>query len=434
MEYLKGRKDKREVVCPYCREKKSDKAYQKEILGILFSRIPHQTLHSLELRPDTEVKTVTKLTRETKVVLSNITISDNLFFKLMARTSVEITNVISLVGHDNSLGRCLGEFYWKTRETVRFCFDECTNEEMKQVCSNIKTMPRKGIHINAKEIHAKENGVYFLLKAWTLFDTCSPDLFLKTSKKEHIEEFLEEEDSSLWIGNAKCLDLGGYAVGILPKLGLSEENEIEKLSLDSDGLGEISEIPQTKNNSIWVGRVKRLRLCGSSVEILPKLRLHYENVMEKLELDAYDHWHIHEILKTENNSICLGKVQRLELRGYAMGILPKLKIHTENVLEALELDTDYPEDVAEILEEENNSIWIGKVKRLDFKGYAIEILPKLRFHDENAVEKLGLGVYSPGNIDEILGKENNTIWIGKMEKAELCGYAIQILPKLKPPG
>ncbi|OIR55587.1 MAG: uncharacterized protein A8A55_3667, partial [Amphiamblys sp. WSBS2006] len=37
MEYLKERKDKREVVCPYCREKKSDKAYQKEILGILFS-------------------------------------------------------------------------------------------------------------------------------------------------------------------------------------------------------------------------------------------------------------------------------------------------------------------------------------------------------------------------------------------------------------
>ncbi|OIR56132.1 MAG: uncharacterized protein A8A55_3122, partial [Amphiamblys sp. WSBS2006] len=218
MEYLKKRKDKREVVCPYCREKKSDKAYQEEILGILFSRILHKTLHNIELRPDTEVKTVTKLTRETKVVLSNIAITASLFFKLLSKTAVETTNGVSLVGHDNSLGRCIGELDWRTNETARLCFDECTNEEMEQVCSNIKTMPRKGIHINAKEIHAKENGVYILLKTWGLFDGYSPDLFLRTSKKEHIEEFLEEENSSLWIGSVKGLDLRGYAVELFPKL------------------------------------------------------------------------------------------------------------------------------------------------------------------------------------------------------------------------
>ncbi|OIR55647.1 MAG: uncharacterized protein A8A55_3607, partial [Amphiamblys sp. WSBS2006] len=37
MEYLKKRTDKREVACPYCKENKSDKAYQEEILGVLFS-------------------------------------------------------------------------------------------------------------------------------------------------------------------------------------------------------------------------------------------------------------------------------------------------------------------------------------------------------------------------------------------------------------
>ncbi|OIR58932.1 MAG: uncharacterized protein A8A55_0277 [Amphiamblys sp. WSBS2006] len=58
MEYLKERTDKREVVCPYCKEKKSDKAYQEEILAVVLSLMPHQTLHSLEIGPDMEVKTV----------------------------------------------------------------------------------------------------------------------------------------------------------------------------------------------------------------------------------------------------------------------------------------------------------------------------------------------------------------------------------------
>ncbi|OIR55624.1 MAG: uncharacterized protein A8A55_3630, partial [Amphiamblys sp. WSBS2006] len=60
MEYLKKRTDKREVSCPCYKEKKSDKAYQEEILTALFSLMSRQTLLFLELRPDTEVKTATK--------------------------------------------------------------------------------------------------------------------------------------------------------------------------------------------------------------------------------------------------------------------------------------------------------------------------------------------------------------------------------------
>ncbi|OIR57221.1 MAG: uncharacterized protein A8A55_2025, partial [Amphiamblys sp. WSBS2006] len=139
--------------------------------------------------------------------------------------------------------------------------------------------------------------------------------------------FLEEENSSLWIGSVKGLDLRGYAVELFPKLRLSEESEIEKLSLDSDSPVEISEMLEMENSSIWVGKMKKVSLTGSSVEILPKLRFHYENVMEKLEMDAYDPGHITSILKTENNSICVGKVKSLKVGGYAVGILPKLKIH-----------------------------------------------------------------------------------------------------------
>ncbi|OIR55905.1 MAG: uncharacterized protein A8A55_3349, partial [Amphiamblys sp. WSBS2006] len=92
IEYLKKRTDKREVACPYCKEKKSDKAYQEEIRAVLFSTMSQQTLSSLELRPDIEVETVMRLTLESKVVLSNVAVSDSLFFKLMGRTSVTIRN------------------------------------------------------------------------------------------------------------------------------------------------------------------------------------------------------------------------------------------------------------------------------------------------------------------------------------------------------
>ncbi|OIR56014.1 MAG: uncharacterized protein A8A55_3242 [Amphiamblys sp. WSBS2006] len=209
IDYLQKRKNKRNIFCPYCKGEQGGKAFQEEILGAVLSLMSPQTLPGLEITPDMEVETVTKLTRETKVVLDNIAVTDVLFLELMSKAAVEIRNTVSLVGDDNT-------FDWRTKERIQFCFDGYTDEEMKQIHENIKAMPSKNIQINAKEIYAEGDSVYFLLKAWAGAGRYSPDLFLKTSKKEHIEEFLEEEDSSLWIGKVKTLDLRGYAVEILP--------------------------------------------------------------------------------------------------------------------------------------------------------------------------------------------------------------------------
>ncbi|OIR57753.1 MAG: uncharacterized protein A8A55_1473 [Amphiamblys sp. WSBS2006] len=217
IDYLKKRTDRREVVCPYCKERESDKAYQEEILDAVLSLMPHQTLKRLELRPNIEVKTATKLTRETKVVLSNVAVSDSLFFRLMARTTVKIKKRISLFGRDSSLGWCIGEFGWRANEPINICFDGHTDKEMKQIHENIKTISRKSIQINAGEIHAKEDGVYFLLKVWTSAGEYSPDLFLESSKREHIKEFLKEENSRIWIGKVKRLDLRGYAQALVER-------------------------------------------------------------------------------------------------------------------------------------------------------------------------------------------------------------------------
>ncbi|OIR56003.1 MAG: uncharacterized protein A8A55_3251, partial [Amphiamblys sp. WSBS2006] len=302
IEYLKKRTNKKEVFCPYCKEKKSDKAYQEEILGAVLSLMSQHTT-SLELRTDTEVETVTRLTRETNVILSNTTISDALFFRLMARAVVEIRNRISLVGHDDTLDWCIGELDWRTKKQARICFDNYTNQEMNQIHENIETIPRRSIQINAGEIHAVGDGVYFLLKAWAGAGECSLDLFLRTSKKEHIEGFLEEENSSLWVGKVKTLKLEGYAVEILPKLWINEENVMKELALTADEAEHITEILKTENNSVWVGRVKSLKLKWISIQTLPKLRIHEENVMKEFCLSVCDVRYITEILKTNNNSI-----------------------------------------------------------------------------------------------------------------------------------
>ncbi|OIR56569.1 MAG: uncharacterized protein A8A55_2683, partial [Amphiamblys sp. WSBS2006] len=139
-----NKKDEIEVFCPYCKEGQQDsKTFQEEILDAIFSLIPHQTLPSLELRPDMEVETVAEITRETRVVLDNIAVTDVLFFELLAKTAVEIRNTVSLVGHDDTLDWRIGELDWRTKEPIIICFDEYTSQEMKQVYENIKTIPRK---------------------------------------------------------------------------------------------------------------------------------------------------------------------------------------------------------------------------------------------------------------------------------------------------
>ncbi|OIR55993.1 MAG: uncharacterized protein A8A55_3260, partial [Amphiamblys sp. WSBS2006] len=320
----------REVFCPYCKEKQDDKTFQEEILGSVLSLMSPQTLPGLEITPDMAVETATRLTREAKVVLSNIAVTDTLFFKLMSRAVVEIRNKISIVRYDDALDWCIGELDWRTYEPIIICFDGYTAEEMKQIHENIKAMPSKNIQINAKEIYAEGDSVYFLLKAWTGAGECNQDLFLITPKKKHIEEFLEEEDSSLWIGKVKTLDLRWYAVGMFPKLMLHKENEMEELRLIANYPEHLAEILKEKNSSICVGKVKTLNLIWYAVGMLPKLMLHKENEMEELRLIANYPAHITGMLKEKNSSICVGKVKTLNLEGYAIGILPKLKLHDGN--------------------------------------------------------------------------------------------------------
>ncbi|OIR55621.1 MAG: uncharacterized protein A8A55_3633, partial [Amphiamblys sp. WSBS2006] len=123
--------------------------------------------------------------------------------------------------------------------------------------------------------------------------------------------------------------------------------------------------------------VRKLELRDYAVNALPKLVLHKENLMEEFSLSATKEEHVSEIIHADNNSICFGKVKRLVLRGYSINVLPKLVLHKENVMEEFRLDVWDKEYVSEIIHADNNSIWFGKVKKLELYGYAVNALPKL---------------------------------------------------------
>ncbi|OIR58524.1 MAG: uncharacterized protein A8A55_0696 [Amphiamblys sp. WSBS2006] len=181
-------------------------------------------------------------------------------------------------------------------------------------------------------------------------------------------------------------------------------------------------ILKAEDRSVWVGKVKKLFLDEYAMEILPKLRLCEDNVMEKLRLYANDAGQISRILGVDDRSIWMGKVKGLCLGVYAIEILPKLRFCEETEIEKFGLCAETQENIAGILRKENQSIWVGRVKKLRLYGHALQILPKLRIHGGGRIESL-LKTHSLERVAEILRARRNNDWRKKHEKKPDYIYA-----------
>ncbi|OIR55999.1 MAG: uncharacterized protein A8A55_3255, partial [Amphiamblys sp. WSBS2006] len=84
------------------------------------------------------------------------------------------------------------------------------------------------------------------------------------------------------------------------------------------------------------------------------------------------------ILNTKNRSIDIEGVNTLKLRGYAVNVLPKLKIRENNEMESFFVWSYYEDSMANILKMKNKSIEIGRIKK---KGFDVpeEIEQKLKY-------------------------------------------------------
>ncbi|OIR55805.1 MAG: uncharacterized protein A8A55_3449, partial [Amphiamblys sp. WSBS2006] len=224
------------------------------------------------------------------------------------------------------------------------------------------------------------------------------------------------ENNSIKLGKVKRLWLWFYAINILPKLKLHGENVMEEFCLSAGEKEHASEAICAENNSICLGKVKKLELELFAINILPKLVLHEENEMEEFSLSAGEKEYVSEVICAENSSILFGRVKNLVLELFAINILPKLKLHEENEMEEFCLSADKEEYVSEAIFGENNSIWLGKVKNMELELFAINILPKLKLHEENEMEAFCLSAGEKEHASEAICAENNSICLGKVKK------------------
>ncbi|OIR55641.1 MAG: uncharacterized protein A8A55_3613, partial [Amphiamblys sp. WSBS2006] len=119
--------------------------------------------------------------------------------------------------------------------------------------------------------------------------------------------------------------------------------------------------------------------------------------------------HVSGIIHAENNSICIGEVKRLELFNYAINALPKLVLHEENEMEGFHLSAEKEEYVSEVILAKNNTIWLGKVKNTKLLDFAVNVLPKLKLHEENEMEEFHLSAEKEEYVSEVIHAENNSI-------------------------
>ncbi|OIR57364.1 MAG: uncharacterized protein A8A55_1876 [Amphiamblys sp. WSBS2006] len=371
------------------------------------------------------------LNQETVVTLDNIALSDVLLFKLLEKTKIVVGENVSVFGNFknedciragmNARELCLlrpASFPW-VQNNVFFM-------------ENIARMPNDSIKLGSvRKLELRDYAVNALPKLVLHKENLMGEFSLDVWSKEHVSEIIHADNNSIWFGKVKKMVLRGYAINVLPKLVLHKENLMEEFGLAAAKEEHVSEIIHADNNSICFGKVKKMELYGYAVNALPKLVLHGENMMEEFSLSAAKEEYVSEIIHADNNSIWFGKVKKLKLSGYAVNALPKLVLHKENVMEEFSLDASWiKEYVFEIKKIKDGSVLLGKVKKLELYGYAINVLPKLVLHKENVMEEFRLEVAKEEHVSEIIHADNNSICFGKVKKLELYGYAVNVLPKL----
>ncbi|OIR55671.1 MAG: uncharacterized protein A8A55_3583, partial [Amphiamblys sp. WSBS2006] len=125
-----------------------------------------------------------------------------------------------------------------------------------------------------------------------------------------------------------------------------------------------------QDKKIWLGKIKNIELENNTVDLLSKLRLPEDNVLEMLEVYACNKRCFTELARQPNASIWLGRIKNIKLMYYAVDALPKLLVPEDNVVERLETSAGKQEHCLEILQQPDESIWLGRIKNIDLENQA----------------------------------------------------------------
>ncbi|OIR56327.1 MAG: uncharacterized protein A8A55_2927, partial [Amphiamblys sp. WSBS2006] len=192
-----------------------------------------------------------------------------------------------------------------------------------------------------------------------------------------IQEELEKEKTAICIEEVEKLVLRKYAVNILP--ALKTKGEMDILFLYANDEDQISEALAEEYKGISFGRIKEFKLHGSAVDLLPKMRIGEDCEVGKYDLTAFGEGDVSHVLRKEDGSIATGRVKEMDLWGYAVCVLPKLRIHKDNAMESFVLSaSDLDLYIYRILKEGDSSIEVGRIKKGGF-DVPREIRQKLRY-------------------------------------------------------
>ncbi|OIR56918.1 MAG: uncharacterized protein A8A55_2330 [Amphiamblys sp. WSBS2006] len=135
-------------------------------------------------------------------------------------------------------------------------------------------------------------------------------LSLTAYEKEHVAEVLAQE-KPFCVGRVKTMELGYYAVGVITKMSL-KDCEIKYLSLYANEEAHVAAV-LAQEKPFCVGRVKDMRLWDYAVSVITKMTIHEDNTMESFVLRGNED-QLSRILKEGDNSIELGRIRTGGLR------------------------------------------------------------------------------------------------------------------------
>ncbi|OIR57742.1 MAG: uncharacterized protein A8A55_1482 [Amphiamblys sp. WSBS2006] len=295
------------------------------------------------------------------------------------------------------------------------CLDLSASEKEHVSAILAKDNPFSVVRVNS--MFFEDYAVGFITKLSR--EGCEIERFdLSASKKEHVAAVLGH-NRNFCVGRVKWMRIDDYAVGVVTKIRVHEDYEIERFDLSASRKEHITEILE-QEKPFCVGRVKRMWLLGYAVGVITKMD-HEDCEVERLWLVASEKEHVAGILK-QSQTICVGRVKILDLDDYAVSILPKLGVHKNCVVELLRLYADEKEHVAAVLEH-NRKFCVGRVKNMWLEGYAVSILLKMRVHEDNTIEEFVLDA-DKEQLSRILEEGDNSIELGRIRQ-----FGFDIVPE-----
>ncbi|OIR58361.1 MAG: uncharacterized protein A8A55_0841 [Amphiamblys sp. WSBS2006] len=297
-----------------------------------------------------------------------------------------------------------------------------------EATETIKGLENKSVHIGRPETIEIRGCLSAFPKLNTSGETVGT-VKLTTDDPEQLRDFTSSAGGFDLLGETtERLVLEKYAVNILQSLQLKKEAAIHSLELSADSKEHVEEILSGKHKKIYVGYVRRIELTGYSLNILSVLETNGQNCVDEMTLSAHKKEEVEEILDAGDRTLFFGGIKHINMKGYGIGCLPKIKIPKNNTLSVLSLQAWSEEETEEITK---HRVDVGCVENIFLNRHGVSVLPFLDIERGNTLCELKMNATDQSQVLGIIGCPKESILMGKVKKISLSGYAANVLPKLK---